>query len=442
MVNLSKFSKGLIPLFLSILLFFSLTILVLADSSSEKGRDIEEIKAEILANNDKYLTVGKENCEFLTITEALKAVDSNRNVIYIMDKVHTEASIIITKDLDVTIKGFGPLETIIQGASEVALAEDRVFLIKPEGKLKIEDLTVRHGRVNYVPRGGGGILNRGTVIINNCIIRDNMATYGVGIYTEGYFEMNNSMVIGNRYIKRPAEETRLGTGCWGSGGGIKIENGEATITNSSFIDNTCFRSGGGVKISCPAVATLINCTIAENKTVHLGGGVGIQGEAVLIHCTIVRNESQSTGGIFLSGDVEMFANIIAENARGDFTVLINDKFVGEVHKNEYNLIGDGEYESFLSGNPQLVKIDNKDGTPIKYALKAESSAVDAISTNVSFAETDQRGIARNDGKVDIGAYEFNGNKLLQKDFFILLIAIIALVVIILYSVKKMKNKGV
>lgn len=433
MGKFNKVNKTLMFLVLVFLLILTMFNSVYSDLLEYEGVGVDNEKKAIINNKDKYITVGKENCEFKTIKEALSEVDSKRNIIYVMDKIHTETSIIIADDMEVVIKGFGARETIIQGACQVDLAEDRIFLIKPEGKLIIEGLTVCNGKVDKVPRGGGGFLNRGILIINNCIISNNMATYGIGIYTEKYLEMTNSMIIGSRNIRRPVEETRLGTGCWGSGGGIKVEYGEAKLVNCSIIDNVAYRSGGGIKVSCPAIATLTNCTIAENESGANGGGIGISGDVTLTHCTITKNTSKLAGGIYVTGDVKLKGNIIAQNEKGDLIVAKNQAFVGEVIENEYNLVGDGKYESFLSGNPELERISEEDEFLVTYAPKANSMVIDAITTTVSFVEEDQRGITREEGEVDIGAYEFDGNKLLNKYLIIFIIVTIGIVIILYYS---------
>lgn len=393
--------------------------------------NIDALKEDVLINKDEYITVGIDSGEYKTIKEALDAVDSNRNTIYILDNIHTESSIIIKKD--VKIIGFGPNETIIQGADDVESSPDRIIIVEEEGKLEIVGLTIQHGKVDTYPRGGGGVWNKGKLIVDNCVIRDNKATLGVGIYTEGYLYMQNSTVSGNRSIPRPLKETMLAKGCGGSGGGIKVENGEATIINSTIIDNVANISGGGVKVSCDGSLYLINSTIAENNGGHFGGGLAIHGYTRLIHCTIVDNLGPKHGGVYVVGTLEFSANLIANNIGKDFYEDLNHPNNSpDILLNEYNYIADGKHESFLWGEIELTQIKHKDGKPLGYKLPKESTAVDAIPSEVQLVNTDQRGFKRFDDSYDIGAYELNAENRDKSYNITIIVGVLLLTINILY----------
>lgn len=396
-----------------ILLVLSLSVLIGGCTSkyTAAGRDkgIDKLKGEIVAQKDKYITVGNQNCEFNTIKDALKAIDSKRNIIYIMENIHNETSIIIEDD--VIIKGFGTDNSIIQGASNVELAKDRIFFVKEDGNLTLEGLTIQNGRVDKVPRKGAGILNHGKLIVDHCVIRNNVATYGVGIFSNNYLDIKNSKIIGNNSVPRPPEEERLAKGCKGSGGGIKIENGEFNITNCIISDNHSKVTGGGIKISCDAEGIITNCIISDNTSGYYGGGISCNGKMKLIHCTIINNDSHRGGGIHITGDVDMVANIIIKNTNNDFDILNSSNFSPEILRNEYNIIGDGKVQGSISSDINLKKVVDNNGDIITYSLEPKSAAIDVIPSNISFVKTDHRGIYRQDKHSDIGAYEHNKNKL-------------------------------
>lgn len=408
------------------------------DASNANVLSADELKEEVLLNKEEYITVGAEDGEFKSIKEALEAVDSKRKTIYMLDSVHNECSIVINKD--VKIVGFGPNDTIIQGADDVESSPSRIIVVEEGGKLEIVGLTVQHGRVYRYPRGGGGIWNKGNLIVDNCIIQNNKATLGVGIYNEGTLYMQNSTVRGNRSIPRPPEETRLAKGCGGSGAGIKVENGEATIINSTIVDNVANIAGGGIKVSCDGSLYLTNSTIAENNGGHYGGGIAINGYAKITHCTIVDNVGPRNGGIYVVGDLEFSANIIANNSAHDFFEdLSHPNNYPDILLNEYNFIGDGDYENFLSGEIELTQISHGDGRPMVYKLPEDSIAVNALPSDVNFVETDQRGLVRSDSYSDIGAYELHSENREESYYITIIVGAIMLIIIILYHLYERKG---
>ncbi|MTI67444.1 MAG: hypothetical protein FH753_12740 [Firmicutes bacterium] len=377
-------------------------------------RKVTKIKREVFINKDKYITVGAVDCDYKTIKKALASKNENRNIIYIMDKIHTESGIEIFKDI--TICGFGKENTIIQAADKLKLSEDRVFLINKKANVKLKGLTIRHGKITEIPRGGGGIKNLGKLVIEACEISHNKATYGVGINNKGYLYINRSVIAKNIGIKRPLKDTLSGVDCGGSGGGLNVERGsEAVIKNSLIIDNESVANGGGIHVNCEGKAKLINCTIARNKGGKQGGGVSVRGHLELIHCTITENDSRfKLGcGVFVMGKIDMFATLIINNKYSNFILGEGAGYYGKgiLDKSEYNFIGDIKNSKLkgvtycISEDIKLYPLQDNGGSTKTYALDFNSSAVDVIPEYESFVTVDQRGLIRDKGPSDIGAYE-------------------------------------
>lgn len=379
--------------------------------SRMSDKEVEAMKEKIFKSKDIYMTVGKENCEYSTLSEALAAVDDQRSIIWIMDDVHTESDILV--NANVTIKGFGADRTILQAAEDIESSTGRVFFIGKENSVRIEGLTIRHGKIVDVPRCGGGILNQGNLIIERCIIRDNVATYGVGIENQGRLDMKDCMIIGNSARRRPVKDSIAGIDCRGSGAGIKIErDSEAYISNCLIIDNTSVSNGGGIHVSCQGQAKLVNCTITKNTTKRSGGGVCVIGDIELVHCTITENNSLASrgSGVFAIGKIDMVANLITNNESNDFVLGSGGGYYGEgiVVRNEYNFIGDGKFQCFSTGDAKLAPLEYNGGLTMTYAIQRNSPAIDAIPLDTCFVKTDQRGVSRLKRAADIGAYERQG----------------------------------
>ncbi|MDZ4782623.1 MAG: S8 family serine peptidase [Planctomycetia bacterium] len=75
---------------------------------------------------------------------------------------------------EITITGEGFAATVIDGNSI-----DRVFDVRPGGKLRLEKLTVRGGQTDAE---GGGIRNLGELELDGVVVRDNEAELGGGLY--------------------------------------------------------------------------------------------------------------------------------------------------------------------------------------------------------------------------------------------------------------------
>ncbi|MTI69096.1 MAG: hypothetical protein FH751_02425 [Firmicutes bacterium] len=377
-------------------------------------RKATKMKQEVSNNKDKYITVGAIDCDYKTIKEALASKNEKRKIIYIMDKIHTEPGIEISKDI--TICGFGKENTIIQAADKLKLSEDRVFLINKKANVKLKGLTIRHGKITEIPRGGGGIKNLGKLSIEACEISLNKATYGVGINNKGYLNINRSVIAKNIGIKRPIKDALHGVDCGGSGGGLNVERGsEVVIRNSLIIDNKSVANGGGIHVNCEGKAKLINCTVARNKGGKQGGGISVRGDLELIHCTITENDSRvKLGcGVFVMGKIDMFATLIVNNKYSNFALGEGAGYYGKgiLDKSEYNFIGDINNSNlkgvtyFISEDIKLYPLQDNGGSTKTYALDFNSSAVDVIPEDESFVTVDQRGVIRDKGPSDIGAYE-------------------------------------
>src|SRR5215208_1069816 len=154
----------------------------------------------------------------------------------------------------------------------------RVFEVASGAELTLNKLTVSSHGTEFKDRGivndgtltvnnstlddnkgefGGAIRNEGTATVNNSTISDNVSVDGAGIYNiSGTLEVNNSTISGNFAV--------LGTG-----GGIYNNNGTLTVSNSTISGNSAGGDGGGIYNG--RTATLKN-TIVANNTARFDGG--------------------------------------------------------------------------------------------------------------------------------------------------------------------------
>jgi hypothetical protein len=356
-------------------------------------------------------TVCAAGCDFTTIQAAIDAADAtNGAIIEVTDPIHTEAGIAVNKD--VTIRGLGADNTIVQAHETPDEAPERVFLVEEGATVIFERMTIRHGSPSLQDEGGGGVMNYGTLTLKNCVVGDNIANDGAGIYNNGTLTLVNSTVRDNFAdgIAPPGYEC-------GSGGGIKSAKGTLMLINSTVSGNEAEGKGGGVHISCACAAVFTNTTISGNKAASSGGGAFIKGTLQLVNCTISKNgTSEKGGGVFVGtgGRLDYVNTIIANNVGGRNCVLggVGDyRGEGVIGVNSNNLVGDNTCSADHSGDPMLGPLADNGGDTLTHALLPGSPAIDAVTAISCTLPTDQRGALRPVTQesfttpCDIGAFE-------------------------------------
>ena len=146
----------------------------------------------------------------------------------------------------------------------------------------------------YLKGGALYVDENSTATLTECEITGNEAREGAGIINLGTLKVDNCKVKGNT-IKYT-----------GSGGGAGIwSKGEATITKTEITQNTNALRGGG--ITNQKNMTLTDCNISANKASDRGGGIYIDAKGsntVLDNCKVTNNVGNTGAGINLyKGDL-------------------------------------------------------------------------------------------------------------------------------------------
>jgi hypothetical protein len=120
------------------------------------------------------------------------------------------------------------------------------------------------------PINGGGLLNRGTLILSETTLANNRAHAGGGLATSGTALVTNTTVTDN--------EAAVGAGIFQS-------DGTLTIVRTTLVRNQAAVEGGGL---FGHMVTLLNATLTDNSG---GMGGGLAGSAVLLNTLLARNTS-------------------------------------------------------------------------------------------------------------------------------------------------------
>ena len=151
---------------------------------------------------------------------------------------------------------------------------------------------------------GGGVYVEGRVTLNNCEIEGNIAEEGGGAFVEaGEATLTECSVSSNEATSRlggglSVYEGRVNLNdcsiTSNAGTGVDIQQGEATLIDCAItgnkVESTFSVRGGGVYVGDISQATLTNCSIVGNEAAE-GGGIYLDGYAVgmLTNCAIIDN---------------------------------------------------------------------------------------------------------------------------------------------------------
>ncbi len=214
-------------------------------------------------------------------------------------------NVVITRNVIIRGAGpTGPASTIIDGD-----LNDQVFSIESvSATVGLASLCVTQGH-NGANEYGGGIFNQGTLALYDVMIVDNHApdTRGGGIYNAGVLTLTSSVVDFN----------------WASsGGGIYNDSSAtATIVDSQISGHGDTWSGGGI-YSCGTL-TIIGSEVRNNSSADrfgfqgTGGGIRVAGGRATIEDSIIHSNYSDTGaGIYIGGEATIENSHILSNTAG------------------------------------------------------------------------------------------------------------------------------
>lgn len=325
----------------------------------------------------------------------------------------------------------------------------RVFYINANVPLKLDSLTVAHGKgfdsgggayinpggiltiinttfsTNSAPTFGGGVDNLGTLVITNSTFSANSAIEsGGGVINNGTVTITNSIFSGNSSsygggvrnlggAVTITKSTFSGNSASSYGGGIYNPVGTLAISGSTFSNNT---AGGGGGVNNIGLLTIANSTFFGNSAIVAGGvyngWVGADtGTAAITNSTFSGNSATYTAGVSNDSYLILSNTIIANSTSGGDCDSAGT-LVGGIN----NLIEDAGHACDLTNgvDGNIIGSDPNlgpgTGSPIYLPLNGGSLAINAGDNAKCAAapvnNTSQNGLSRPQGAhCDIGSYE-------------------------------------
>lgn len=237
---------------------------------------------------------------YMTIQAAIDA-SSDGHVIQISQGTHVGA--ISFNGKDITLRGTDPNSwTVVENTVISGNGAAPVVNFSSGSCGSLEGLTIT-GANSPTTYGGGVYVDfSAEALISKCLIRDNTASYGGGVYDIGSTTLNRCRVENNH-------STYWGGGVYGSqltaadtvfssnvagyaGGGVCSTS--VSLTNCRFSGNSA-SSGGG--LDCRDGSTVVGCVFHSNSANNNGGGLShAYDQLILTNCTVVNNVAGAAGG--------------------------------------------------------------------------------------------------------------------------------------------------
>ncbi|MCX2682066.1 T9SS type A sorting domain-containing protein [Galbibacter sp. EGI 63066] len=251
-------------------------------------------------------------------------------------------------------------------------------------------------------QGGGIHKNSSSLSLTNMNISENRANFdGGGIYNRGTgtFFLTNVAIFGNR--------ANL------DGGGI-ANIGTISLTNVKVSGNTAINGGG---ISGLIDLVMVNVEISGNTSTQNGGGIYNFGTSELINVTLANNTAGNEGdGIYNDMGLVNITNSIVWNTLinsivGSYTprnsIIMGSSDTTDGNIDATSLTADDIFTDAASGNYSLI-----DTSP---AINAGDSGLYTTAGGNLANDVDLAGNPRvddfaNNGVIDMGAYEYQGEE--------------------------------
>ncbi len=340
---------------------------------------------------------------------------------YDISRIDNSYHIVISRDTDETtvLDGF----TIMAGhATALSPVErDRGAGMWNNGSPMLANLRFTG---NWAVGSGGGIYTLGEPRMSHCTFVDNASEeLGGAMFVEGLplREEPFQPTIDNCTFS--ANSSKRGGGLMVKGYPVKL-----TLTNCKFISNMARNMGGGLYVDNNKDLKLTNCLFTRNEAPY-GGGSHLDGEDTLINCVFVDNTAFIKGGgiwasagdgIYHSLSNGIFWGNRDSTGMGEFAQIflsnINDPKVAVNHSCVQGWTGQMGGTGNIGDDPRFMDPDHDD-----YRLGPGSPCIDAADNEAvpQGIETDLAGKPRfiddpnapdtGNGSppiVDMGPYEF------------------------------------
>ncbi|MGH9458687.1 MAG: Ig-like domain-containing protein, partial [Thermoanaerobaculia bacterium] len=296
--------------------------------------------------------------------------------------------------------------------------------------LHLIDVTLRNGAAP----DGGAVRISGTVVLQNSVVANNVATNDGGALfmepTSGLdvlgstIEGNTAGLFGGAIAMRSnwgvpgltIDHSTIRNNTTAANGGAIHSAGSdpIAVTNSTLSGNQASGGdGGGLYLGGSGSALIDNSTLSGNAALFNGGGVVASVAPLsILNSTFAENSAGSNGGAIHSGGAVDAVNAIFANSTSGGNCSGNTFGSGGNNLSSDSSCGFSGSGNLTLTDPLLGPLQNNGGQTDTHALLSGSPAIDA-GDDAAADGVDQRGFSRpvdgdQDGTAttDIGAFEY------------------------------------
>ena len=307
--------KRLLIVFSVLLFLLCLSVVSATDENTNSS-----IVAQDYDGNEFYVDLGGDdsnsgqlNSPFNSINKAVEVSKSNDNVVIHLGEGTFEGNGNVMISINkahlsqggsITIVGAGADKTIIKGSSAYY-----AFNIYADSVVTLRDLSI----VDCKSVEGGAICNSGTLLVDNCIFRNNFAFNTGGAISSienGDCKIYNSVFINNSVICNDEYENA-------NGGAVYSLKSDLLVDSCRFVGNfakgNCLNaiSGGAIYSGTTANLNIYSSTFEDNVVTNNGGAVFSYSYVGIYDSTFLRNKgtgTYSTGGsIYINGNSNKYS---------------------------------------------------------------------------------------------------------------------------------------
>lgn len=351
------------------------------------------IPATLVQAKDIY--VCPVSCDYTAINDAINAASSGDTIV--LDNGVYKVNVQIAKNITITGQGSG--QTILDGGGKATYKS--VVTVFAGYTVKLQGLGIRSG---FTDTTGGGIVNAGTLTLENCDIYSNTAgLYGGGIWNNGTLLVSLSSIHDNYSFN--------------SAGAIWNEN-YTQILKSAIFNNNSLVSGAIVNAGVKTNFNIGNSTLSGNgggAITNYGGGVKLESTTVAkgnVINGVASSMIESTSGLL------WISRSIISAPTTTASCILNGTPAPTIISSGGNLTSDATCNLTNPTDQQNISATSLALAPLAFhpldltpthALLPGSVAVDAITQSSCFSANlvdDQRGFTRPQGSgCDSGAFE-------------------------------------
>lgn len=359
--------------------------------------------ADVYVSNSGDDRGGANDCQnpsdrCATVSHALTQLGSGYTM-YVAEGYYADQELIINKNGTIHGETTDPSMVTIDGSGA-----GRIFEVNAGFNVVINNITVSNGVRNGVGELGGGILNHGSLLLNNCIVESNQGAFGGGIGNDegAYLVIRDTAVRNNQ--ANEITNPQYGAGIY-NGSGATFNAYDSEISgNYGYFEGS---HGGGVMNY--GNFEFQNVTISANSS-EVGGGIlnAEEGMGSIDFSTIAYNAREN---VALTGGTVHVGNSILGPKEGEWSdcqilggALVSDGYSIDTD-NSCNLTG---YLDLPGVDPLLNVLDDNGGPTRTHSFQDGSPALDSANPG-STLDHDQRGFPRpTSGGFDRGAFELEG----------------------------------